>query len=131
LLSTHILSEVESTCDRAIVIDRGRLVAEGSLEELQGLKRATGASLLLRGTLPDAKKLLSEVDGVAKVRRTARVSDDVLQLSLTFEHGARDGAEGLGVREATLVRASLEDVFAKLTRSETEVTAEDEEEDEA
>jgi len=34
LLSTHILSEVESTCERAIVIDRGRVVAEGTLEEL-------------------------------------------------------------------------------------------------
>ncbi|MCE7893748.1 MAG: ATP-binding cassette domain-containing protein, partial [Sorangiineae bacterium PRO1] len=42
LLSTHILSEVESTCDRAIVIARGRLVAEGSIDELRARRRADG-----------------------------------------------------------------------------------------
>ena len=46
LLSTHILSEVESTCDRAIVIDRGRSVAEGTIEELSSRQRcdARGAA---------------------------------------------------------------------------------------
>jgi ABC-2 type transport system ATP-binding protein len=39
LLSTHILSEVETTCDRAIVINRGRLVAKGSITELRSRSR--------------------------------------------------------------------------------------------
>jgi ABC-2 type transport system ATP-binding protein len=140
LLSTHILSEVESTCDRAIVIDRGRLVAEGSLEELRGLNRATGASLSVRGTYSEAKKLLSSVDSVAKVRRGGEASDDVVRLTVRFARNTADGpavlercvatlvGAGLGVREATLVRASLEDVFAKLTRSDAEDASDEEDE---
>ena len=53
LLSTHILSEVESTCDRALVIDRGRLVAEGTIEELRTRRAADGAALVLRD--PDGR----------------------------------------------------------------------------
>jgi len=140
LLSTHILSEVESTCDRAIVIDRGRLVAEGSLEELRGLNRATGASLLVRGTLSEAKKLLSALASVAKVRRSGEARDDIVRVNVTFERDTTDGADvlercvatlvgaGLGVREAALVRASLEDVFAKLTRAEAENASDEEDE---
>ena len=48
LLSTHILSEVETTCDRALVIDRGQLIAQGSIDELRALRRADSALLVLR-----------------------------------------------------------------------------------
>ncbi len=36
LLSTHILPEVEAVCDRVLIIDRGRIVAEGTPAELRG-----------------------------------------------------------------------------------------------
>ncbi len=48
LLSTHILAEVEVSCDRAIVVHEGKLVAEGSLDELRGLGQAKEGSLLVR-----------------------------------------------------------------------------------
>jgi ABC-2 type transport system ATP-binding protein len=48
LLSTHILSEVEATCERAIVIDRGKLVAEGTIDELRARQRASTVSLRVR-----------------------------------------------------------------------------------
>src|SRR6187402_764538 len=47
LLSTHILSEVEATCERALVIDRGRLVAQGTLQELSRGRRSQTLLLLL------------------------------------------------------------------------------------
>src|SRR5439155_20561267 len=50
LLSTHILPEVETTCDRAIVIDRGKLVAEGTIHEPRARRAAGGATLLVSGT---------------------------------------------------------------------------------
>src|SRR5207245_2408867 len=42
LLSTHILSEVESTCTRAIVIAHGELMAQGSIDAIRALRRSTG-----------------------------------------------------------------------------------------
>lgn len=45
IFSTHILEEVEAVCTRAIIIDRGRLVANGTAEELKG--RASGAGTIL------------------------------------------------------------------------------------
>src|SRR5690606_25991200 len=57
LLSTHILSEVEATCDRALVIDRGRLVAEGTLDALLALGRRRG----LEGELRDPERRAADV----------------------------------------------------------------------
>jgi len=138
LLSTHILSEVESTCGRAIVIDRGRLVAEGSLEELRGRQGAAGAHLLLRGNAKAARDLLVSVEGV----RRARIIDgahgadapeqSLTRIALSFDKSSTDGgavlersvaalvAAGIGVREASPSRATLEDIFAELTRAESE-----------
>ncbi len=50
LLSTHILAEVEASCDRAIVIHRGRRVAEGTLDELRSRGTAKEGTLLVRRT---------------------------------------------------------------------------------
>ena len=124
LLSTHILSEVESTCDRAIVIDRGRLVAEGTIEELRARRAADGALLSLRDPEGRAKALLRTIEGV---RRVDAAGDG--RLSLKLDSGVEAGAvleqaiaalvgAGIGVREATPTRATLEDVFAELTRDE-------------
>src|SRR6266545_5560761 len=55
LLSTHILSEVQAACDRAIVIDRGRVVAQGTLSELQSSRNSAALVLELRD--PEAKAL--------------------------------------------------------------------------
>jgi ABC-2 type transport system ATP-binding protein len=139
LLSTHILSEVESTCDRAIVIDRGRLVAEGTIDELRARRRAAGASLLVRGDEASVKKILAGVPGVNKVRATSE-AEDQSRYRLQFADDADDTSAllesavtqlvnaGFGVREASPVRATLEDVFAELTRDEPDLADEDEDE---
>jgi ABC-2 type transport system ATP-binding protein len=129
LLSTHILSEVESTCDRAIVIDRGRLVAQGTLDELRARRRAGGASILVRGDEAQVKKVLGALEGVKKIK-AASETDDTKRYRVQFANDVNDTAElleraiaalvsaGLGVREASPVRATLEEVFAELTRNE-------------
>src|SRR5690606_13803488 len=48
-LSTHILSEVEASCSRVVVIARGKLVAEGTLDELARKRRSAGLRLVVRG----------------------------------------------------------------------------------
>ncbi|MBK9000302.1 MAG: ATP-binding cassette domain-containing protein [Myxococcales bacterium] len=141
LLSTHILSEVESTCDRAIVIARGRLVAEGSIDELRARRRADGAVVTVRGDRARAVSLLEALPGVRRVK--ARKGDDADQsrLTLTLAKGESDVgavleaavgalcAAGLGVREAGPSRATLEDVFAELTRDEADAEAQQETEE--
>lgn len=141
LLSTHILSEVESTCDRAIVIDRGRLVAEGTIDELRARRRAEGAVVTVRGDRARAVSLLEALPGVRRVRARDAGEAELSRLTLALAEGAGDVgvvleaavgalvAAGLGVREAGPSRATLEDVFAELTRAEAE--AEQAEGDEA
>jgi ABC-2 type transport system ATP-binding protein len=141
LLSTHILSEVESTCDRALVIDRGQLIAQGSIDELRALRRADSALLELRDPESRATALLEGVDGVRKVRKAdssqaARgappraAGDELIRIRLVFDKDVEHPGDvleravaalakaGIGVREAAPAKTSLEDVFAELTRGE-------------
>jgi ABC-2 type transport system ATP-binding protein len=126
LLSTHILSEVETTCDRAIVIHRGRLVAQGSIAELREQRQGTGARLVLRDENGRAASVLEEL--VAKQEATL-LADGQTLVEIRFSAGEPAARlervvealvhAGIGVREAGPVQASLEEVFAKLTAPDT------------
>jgi len=129
LLSTHILSEVETTCDRAVVIDRGKLVAEGTIAELTALRRASAATLVVTDPEQGAAALAKAVEGVSSVKDTA--IDGSNRRRLVLELGEGDTTRllesvigalvtaGIGVSEATLSKASLEDVFVQLTVTES------------
>lgn len=128
LLSTHILSEVESTCDRALVIDRGKLVAEGSIDELRTRRRARALGFTLRDAEGRAKKLLAGLAGVKKARSklqdepfrrvTAELESDADPEDVLERAVALFVSADIGVREASPVRATLEEVFAQLTRAD-------------
>ncbi len=132
LLSTHILSEVEATCSRAIVIHRGRLVAEGTMDALFRMQRV---GLVVRVKATDdadaskAKKLAEETTGVARVTldetngKVATLTvglaegnddDDVAEALVRNLVEARVGVLGVGKKAA-----SLESVFGALTEGET------------
>ena len=142
LLSTHILSEVESTCSRAIVIAKGKLVAEGSLDQLRANRRSTSARVVVTGA--DEKTAGSKLRSLAEVSKVTLAESAVgatLALDVTWQKKTEDtGAAleavvktlveaGFGVREATPAKASLDEVFAQLTddsihgESETEVAS--------
>ncbi|HEX7670237.1 MAG TPA: ABC transporter ATP-binding protein [Polyangiaceae bacterium] len=143
LLSTHILPEVESTCDRAIVIDRGKVVAEGTIDELRARRAAGGATLLVSGagsggTDEGSARVASVLEGLPGVGRvsTTNAPHGLVRVDLVFGSAeptnTADGSTleravqalvtaGLGVREATLARATLEDVFAELTVMDADV----------
>ena len=77
LLSTHILPEVEAVCDRAVVIAGGRIVAQGSPEELRTSRRMAARVLVeCNGPAKEVENVLSRVSGVSRVeiagRRTGR-----------------------------------------------------------
>jgi ABC-2 type transport system ATP-binding protein len=135
LLSTHILSEVEAVCDRVLIIDRGRLVAEGKLDEL----RRKGSSLAIELVLglgersrADVDAVLRGVAGVANVEARASehgegfraVLEPIAEAGVTAEAIVRALCDaGVGVRRVEPVVATLEQVFAGLTATAPEKPA--------
>lgn len=75
IFSTHILEEVEAVCSRAIIIDRGKIVANGTPDELKQQSDFAGAVLLIvRGT--HGTQLVERLSSVANVRRAAVVKEE-------------------------------------------------------
>jgi ABC-2 type transport system ATP-binding protein len=121
LLSTHILPEVEATCDRALVISKGTLVAEGTIDALRKHRRSCGVQVIVSGE-GDLRKALSAIPAVEEVtehgegRYTVSWRADVEDVDGAAETVARAVSTlGLGLRELSPVKASLEQVFAELT----------------
>jgi ABC-2 type transport system ATP-binding protein len=111
LLSSHLMVEVEQTCDRVAVISRGRLVGEGTVDELRGRE-----SLWLRAEpLEQAERIVRAMRGVDDVARSdggLRVAADVAAAPAI----ARALVEaGVDLGELRPERASLEKVFLELT----------------
>jgi ABC-2 type transport system ATP-binding protein len=69
ILSTHILSEAEATCDRIVIINNGKIIADGSTQDIKAnTDQADTIRLELRGAAADAvKEKLTAVNGVASV----------------------------------------------------------------
>ena len=126
ILSSHILSEVAATCERVLIINQGRLVADDTpqhLTEGYGRDRGLEIEMLLRG---DAEPSVIE----AKLREVAGVDEVVVtaegeQLWRAVVSGRSAGLReeltraaveaGLGVREVQARKLTLEDVFLSLT----------------
>ena len=115
LLSSHLLGEVQQVCDRVGVIQRGRLLIEGTVEELRG---ASGILVKVE-PLERAREIAAGLDGV----KDARIEDGLLSLDadpdLAAEVNAGLVSAGLRVSELRPVERSLEDVFLELTGGET------------
>jgi ABC-type multidrug transport system ATPase subunit len=114
LLSSHLMSEVEQVCDRIAVIRGGRLVAEGTLDELRGRPELRVRAL----PLGRAREFVAGIPGV----EGARVSDGALLVATDLDRAAQINRHllnhGIEVSELTPVHASLEQVFFDLTREE-------------
>ncbi|MBK8255330.1 MAG: ATP-binding cassette domain-containing protein [Polyangiaceae bacterium] len=125
LVSTHILSEVEAVCSRAVVINKGRLVAEGSIDEVRAMRKPSGVTFVVRGDEEKARALIKKVAGVANVK-TETAADGVATIAAGLANKGDPAkvaeeavsalvAAKMGVREVTVAKASLEQVFATLT----------------
>lgn len=134
ILSTHILPEVSMTCSRVAIINRGKVVATNTPEQLIAqLKAGDGYELEIEGDLAVAQTQLQQVVGVRAVEQITNESPyDRHKLRLTLESGIDPGREiaaavvqaGLGLYELRRTRVSLEDVFLELTTEEKTIDTE-------
>jgi ABC-2 type transport system ATP-binding protein len=128
ILSTHILQEVEATCNRVLILNDGQIVAKGTAEEIQReMKGEMLLRLLLKGP-GDPGPGLAKLAGVREVLRNEpaprpeggkrRVVHLALDPEAVAEEAVFDWAvkEGYKILEMVPQRASLEELFIKLTR---------------
>ena len=126
LLSTHILPEVEMICNKVTIVDKGRIIAMDTPDQLR--QRLSGTQVVhvqLGGNADTVEPALRQVPGVARVSRQGHANG-----FSSYEVEARAGADvreaifRLAVeqrwtlRELSQTRASLEDVFIHLTTHE-------------
>jgi ABC-2 type transport system ATP-binding protein len=129
IVSTHILEEVEAVCTRAVVINRGRIVADGTAEDLMRRVPYHGA-VAIRVASDKSEALKGALAGIAGIRSVETVSniDGVLLMRAIPNNGAgivTDVAsvirqKGLVVEEVFVERGKLDDVFRQITSSDLE-----------
>lgn len=124
ILSSHILPEVTATCQRVVVINQGKIVAQDTIESLTG-RMAGNQSYWLEARTISAAHLstLRAIPGVADLRQEGQRLEisvqggaDIREKLLATAVGA-----GMGVVEFAPSRLSLEEVFVKLTTEDAHV----------
>ena len=124
ILSTHILPEVQATCTRVQIINRGELVLSDSIDGLAW--RMQSSSLLIGLRAAPAPALLADIAGVHAAEQVdphrIRVQHDPGEnpAEAIAERAVR---EGWGLFELTPERRSLEDIFVDITTTEAEEAA--------
>ena len=138
IFSTHILEEVEAVCSRAIIIDRGRVVANGTPEQLKAMSERAGAVLVtLAGANADSvREKFSGVHAIGRVDvLSAQDGRVVVEAFPAADAGAeRDALAGriaeLAIREHWTIQqlkteeGRLEEVFRSITMPDTHHAAE-------
>ncbi len=77
ILSTHILSEAEATCDRVVIIDRGKIAADADIDTLKGLgsKEARINIALKNSSFEEAEKELCSIEGITGIKQVSGQND--------------------------------------------------------
>ena len=138
ILSSHILSEVQAVCDRIVVINEGRVVANDTEENLS--HKLTGDNKFvcrIDGKKDDVMRILQKIDGVDKVycdaehkmtdkNRSEKASSYVCDYRIESKEGKeiryelfeRMAESGHAILELRSAEMNLEDIFLKLTMGE-------------
>jgi ABC-2 type transport system ATP-binding protein len=126
-VSSHLMSEMENTADHLIVIGRGSLLADCTMDEF--IARSSGQTVRVRTPQPDllakaVSEMAASAGAVAPASATTEADGSLTVHGLTaaqvgdlaFDHGVR-------LHELTVVRASLESAFMELTADSVEYRA--------
>ncbi|MDZ8104321.1 MAG: ABC transporter ATP-binding protein [Nostoc sp. DedQUE12a] len=137
ILSTHILPEVSMTCSRVAIINRGKVVATNTPENLMTqLTGGSGYEIEIEGEAALAKQVLQNIAGVSLVESIPTAGGHQLQVNRAYlrvisQPGKEPGKDiattlvraGFGLHELRRVNATLEDVFLQLTTEEKNLEA--------
>ena len=130
ILSTHILSEVETTCDRVIIINKGKIAAIDTPGNLTSqLKGGERVRVVVRGNQQDLSGALETIEGINKVEvetvehgeGTSLIVESELGLDLRGNIASTIVKNGFELLELRAISLSLEEIFMQLTTDETSV----------
>ena len=118
MLSTHILSEVQATCDKIKMIEHGHMIFSGTMEEFNNYVEP--CSFLVTFGNPPAPEELKNIDGISEVEpltlREYRVYFTA-PAGITQQVIARSVEKGWQLEEICLERESLDTIFARLSKN--------------
>ncbi len=124
ILSTHILSEAESTCNRILIINKGKIVADGKKEELAKKGDEVKIIIQIKGDKDKFTEILSSMEEVSSFNKLAEIGELV-----TFEILTKKDIEfkekifqkcvenNFIIYELKTIEASLEELFKNLTQN--------------
>ena len=128
IFSTHILEEVDAVCSRAIIIDRGRIVANGTPAELRQKSEWAGA-VTIRVSGIDAATLSAKLSQISAVKRATILKEEATRVTArvfprtqgngTLASNVADVAKGWVVEELHTEEGRLDEVFRSITMPDT------------
>lgn len=128
ILSSHILSEVQAVCDKIVVINQGRIVADDTEENLsKNLINTNKISVKIDGPSGEVEKVIGSIFGIKTVELTSKETDAFCEFSIESEDGVdirrelfkRIAERSWCIMELKTSDMSLEDIFLKLTVGES------------
>ncbi len=135
ILSTHILPEVSMTCDRVVIINRGRLVAHGTPASLANrfrdpFRKAASIDVTIQGSIVAIEDVIRETAGIVDFRETGREPDDVISFTIEVASDTdvrrtladRVVKRGLGLLELKSSGENLEDIYLRAIANDAEDT---------
>lgn len=135
LFSSHILSEVEISCDRVLILNQGRLVAQGTPEELR--KQFLPGSRYraeISGGREQVMQALRKLGDLWEIQIQPDAGDDVFSVNLVNPNNGQHGesvlkqlihSDRITIRQFQAVKPSLEDIFLTATRRSWELSGDE------
>ena len=125
LISTHILSEVELTCDRVLIINKGKMIGNNTpLELSEKIKSSTTISLELKSQDHNIRDTISNISGIKKVTLEKQEDDwKFFRIRVDYGNDLREEIMNLGnkrdwlIREIHYQRSNLEDAYIEMIQN--------------
>jgi ABC-2 type transport system ATP-binding protein len=127
IICTHILPEVEATCNRVLIISQGKIVADGSPSQLRASSEGKGRLMLqIKNNAESFIEKAAQVGGIERIITSNEISENVVDIDLETVRGfdPREDIFRLCIENGTVLlemkreETSLEDVFRELTHRE-------------